>query len=180
MSAQPQKEVPTGIKVIAWTWIITAALLGASAVLGLMMQSVMDQVTANSDVPPGVAALAAPGEYTAVATVLQLVLAALALWSGIALLRLRAWARLAVEILCWLALAWTIGFGIFFIYVWNTIAGEMAQEAGIPMDQNILQGAGLGAGIVLTLVFAVPFLLMIRYLRGARARAATAPSTPRP
>ncbi len=58
---------------------------------------------------------------------------------------------------------------------------ELARDTGLDADPQMLQGVGMATVIVLTLVVAVPFVLMIRYLRGAEARALTAHGAmPRP
>lgn len=176
MGEQATRRVPTGIKVIAWSWIVSAALLGLSAVLGGMADSMLGGLPASGEgVPPALSAMAASGGDSLITEALQLAIAVAALWSGIALLRLKSWARRATELLSWLGLVWTIGFGVFFVSIWNSIAGEIAQESGLPLEQGMLQNAGVVTGVVLTIALAVPMILMIRYLRGAKARAACLP-----
>ncbi len=176
MSEQIRKQVPTGIRVTAWMWIISAALVGAGEVLGALVESMVQQLAGpGAGVPPELAGLVASAAKFGVEDVLQIAAAVVGLWAGFALLRLEAWARTAIEVLTWLTLAYTLERGIFWTVAWKTVSGEVAQDAGIPVDQNVLQSAGTATGIVLTIVFAVPLVLMIRYLRGAEARAATAP-----
>jgi hypothetical protein len=106
-----------------------------------------------------------------VLVVVQLVVAVLGLAAGVALLYRKAWARTALEVLSWLGFLYCVGFGIFWLYMWITMTGQIPEGQGQP-DMASFRWMGAIMGIVITLVFAVPFAIMIRYLRGREARAA--------
>jgi uncharacterized membrane protein len=66
----------------------------------------------------------------------------------------------------WLALIYTVGFGIFWVYSWNGMSSNLNPE------MQGFQIMGTVMGVVITIVFAVPLWLMIRCLRAQATRAA--------
>lgn len=181
MSAEETRKAPSGVRVIAWLYIVSGALSVLNVALGVLFNSALSEMPAmDPGISPQLARMAESRTGFGGPDVFELVFAALALWFGIALLQLKPWARLATELLTWATLASTVAFGIYYVYLWRNISGEVAQNIGAPADQvQMLQTVGSASGIVLTLVFCVPWIAAIRYLRGATARAALAPS-PRP
>lgn len=177
---QPGKR-PSGLTVIAWLWIVSGALMGLGALLGTFAYSIVldaeldPALTANA--PAGLQ-LASPalGGFDLLLGA-QVVVAVLSLWAGVALLRLRSWARTAIEALSWLGLLYCVGFGIFWIYLWGSITGQMPPDQ-MPVDPGTMRTIGAIIGVVLAAVFAIPLYLMIRYLRGPEARAATRSTRP--
>ena len=101
----------------------------------------------------------------------QCLVAVVAIWAGIDLLRLKAWARSAIEALCWVGVLWTIGFGIYWVYMWISMTGQMPRGA-MPDSGDTFQMMGAVMGVIGTLVFAIPLGIMIRYLRGGEVRSA--------
>lgn len=181
MTEQATGNTPTGIKVIAWTWIISALVVGADEVLGMMATSMLGQMDQlGMEVPPQLAGMVASATQFGAMDVAQIAAAVAGVVGGIALLRLKAWARVLIELLTWLTLVYTVARGILWSYAWKTMSGEIARDVGMDVDPHMLQTVGVATGIVLTLTFAVPLVLMIRYLRGAQARAATAPAPAAP
>ena len=100
----------------------------------------------------------------------QCAIAVIAIWAGIDLLRLKAWARSAIETLCWLGVVWTVGFGIYWVYMWISMTGQTPSGA-VPPGGDSFQVMGAVMGVVGMLMFAVPLGIMIRYLRGSEVRA---------
>lgn len=177
MNTQGLIKRPTGITITAWLWIATGGLMifsgvmagFAYAVAGLMGQP----PTEPADIPSELMLMNIIFRYFGVFVVVQLIVAALALWSGIGLLKLKAWARTAIEALSWLALVYCLAFGVFWVYTWVSVAGQVPPSAGAPVDLDAFQFMGAIMGLVVTAMFTVPLWFMIRYLRGAEARAAT-------
>lgn len=168
---------PTGITITGWLWIATGGLMTLSGVMAGFAYSTMGRMgpppTVPADMPSGFVVMNSIFQYFGLLIVVQLIVAALAVWSGIGLLRLKAWARTIIEVLSWLALAYCVGFGIFWVYSWIAMTGHMPPNSSAPVDANAFQWLGAAMGVVVTAVFAVPLLIMIRYLRGTEARAAT-------
>lgn len=159
---------PTGITIIGWLWLVIGAFMLFSALMGGLGYSMMRQpgMQSAADLPREFALMNWVFQNFAALVAVQCVIAVVALWAGIDLLRLKAWARSAVEVLCWVGVIWTLGFGIYWVYMWISMAGQAPAAA----DASRWIGAAMGA--VVTLVFAVPLAIMIRYLRGNEARQA--------
>lgn len=173
---QPGKR-PTGVTVTAWLWIVSGALMAVSGLMGAFAYSALQRV----ETYPGFPANASSGlgvattmlEYFDLLLVAQTMVAILALWAGIALLQLKAWARTTIEALSWLGLLYCLGFGVAWIYLWVSMTSRMPRGQ-IPVDPATLEMIGAVAGVVITALFAIPLYLMIRYLRGTEVRAAVA------
>lgn len=159
---------PTGITVTAWVWIgggVLMLLSAAMAGLSYSMSVHMGPPDAKG-FPPEFALMNLLFRNFAVLIVLQCVVALVAIWAGVDLLRLKAWARSAVEVLSWLGLVWTVGFGAYWVYMWLSMTGQA------PAGADMFQMMGAAMGVVVTFAFAVPLVIMIRYLRGHEARQA--------
>lgn len=166
MSADPSAR-PTGITITGWLWVVIGAFMLFSALMGGLGYSMMRQPGIHgADLPREFALMDFVFQNFGVLVAVQSVIAVIALWAGIDLLRLKAWARSAVEVLSWLGLVWTVGFGIYWVYMWVSMTGQ----ASAGPDASQWMGAAMGA--VVTLVFAIPLVIMIRYLRGNEARQA--------
>jgi hypothetical protein len=168
---------PAGVTFTAWLWIVTGGLMVFSAVLGGLAYSMMRQrgglPAPLLDIPSEFALTNSVSQGFGVLLALQCVVALVAVWAGIALLQLQAWARTTIEVLCWVSLVSCVGFGIYGIYLWVSITGHIA-TGGLPFAADILQIIGAVVGAIVTVAFAVPFWIMIRYLRGAEVRTAIA------
>lgn len=166
---------PTGITITAWLWIVMGILMVPTGLMGGFAYSTMQHMgpppTVPPDMPPGFALMTGMFRYFGFLLIAQTVVAILAIWGGIALLKLKAWARTTIEVLSWLTLLYCLGFGIFWIYLWISMTGQMP-KGGAPVDTNMFQIMGAVMGLVITAVFAVPLWIMIRYLRGAEVRTA--------
>ena len=124
----------------------------------------------STEMPVGFAVIF---RYFGVLLLLQGIVALVAIWAGVSLLRLQQWARTTIEVLCWLALLYTVGFAIYWVYTWVSMPGQ-APTHGAPVEPVLFQLMGAVMGVVVTAVFAVPLWIMIRYLRGAEVRTAIA------
>ncbi len=123
--------------------------------------------------PAGFAMMNSIFQYFGVLLLLQGIVAVVAIWAGVSLLRLKQWARTTIEVLSWVAFLYTVGFGIFWVYMWVPMTGQVPTH-GAPVNAESFQLMGAVMGVIVTAVFAVPLWIMIRYLRGAEVRAAIA------
>lgn len=144
-----------------------------SGIMGLLafsaMPSMPRQLPHAADMPQGFASMMSMFRYFGWFIVAQLGLAALAVVSGIQFLKLRPWARTALEILSWISLIYVVGFGVFWLAMWSTITGQFPQQ-DTPVDMGTFKIVGLIMGVFVTLIFAVPLAIMIKYLRGKVVR----------
>ena len=174
---------PTSVSVIAWTWIVTGGFAVFSGIMSLLMLGAMPALQSELPHTPGMpqdfGLITSMFPYFGWLVLTQLVLAAVAIVAGIQFLQLRSWARAALEILSWISLIYVVGFGLFWISTWSTITGGFAQE-GAPFDMETLRVAGLAVAIFITLAFAIPLGIMIKYLRGKVIREAMLPRVPPP
>jgi hypothetical protein len=167
------------VTVLGWIWIFLGALGTLSATLVVVffvgMGPYMERAAIEQPGPElaGWAVLDWVFRHSEIVAIGQWVLTCTTLVAGIQLLRLRRWARAFLEAACWLGLAYTVGFGIWWGYAWVTLTdrGEWGPEAP-PRELFTAFGAGMAAMMVLG--YAVPAGAMIWALRHRTVRAAVA------
>ncbi len=152
-----QEKRPTCVTVIGWTWTIFGVLVCASAIMCLfaccfLITQVPEMHTGNQQNTPVVFWL------FILLCVVQIVVALLGIVSGVNFLKLRSWSRRVLEILTWILLIFTVGFGIFWIPTWVVVTSRDA-----PLSFSIF---GAVMGIVSTIVYGLPLGFMLKYLRG--------------
>jgi len=166
---------PKSVKVISWVWISTGILTVFSSLMSFFSLAMMQEMLGSEafpleQIPPDLQALLKPMmlvlDNFELIMVLQLVVAIFAIVSGVYFLKLRKWARTAMEALTWLAVAYTVVLGVYGVYLWVSTIG------GIPVDQlppgmENLKYIGVMIGVVVSLIFCVPFVIMLVKLRGA-------------
>jgi hypothetical protein len=143
------KQIPTPLRIIAWMAIamsVSRALYGCSMLLA-----------------PG--AFSGTSEKFGFAAVV-LVMAVIGLWAGIGLLRLRAWARIAIQVFCWLYGIVIVAGLVMKLAAPFSFSGKVDYTASSWMG---LADFGFQAFVQIIVVFVV-----LRYLRGPEARAAVA------
>ena len=168
---------PTGITITAWLWIVMGGLMIFSAVMGGVTYAMMGNMSlppsSSTEMPAGFAVMMNfIFQYFGVLLLLQGIVAVVAIWAGVSLLRLKQWARTAIEVLSWIAFLYTVGFGIFWVYMWISMTGQV-MAGSAPGNVDSFQVIGAVMGVIVSAVFAVPLWIMIRYLRGVEARTAT-------
>lgn len=168
---------PTGITITAWLWIVTGGLMIFSAVMAGFAYTMMGDMgpppSTSSEMPAEFAVMSSIFRYFGVLLLLQGIVAVVAIWAGVSLLRMKQWARTAIEVLSWIAFLYTVGFGIFWVYMWVSMTGQVP-AGSVPVNTDSFQVMGAVMGVIVTSVFAVPLWIMIRYLRGVEARTAIA------
>jgi hypothetical protein len=174
---EPAAKKPTSVTVIGWIFIVVSGLMLLSGAMGLVSFSLMKKMS-GGEFPPMVEGM--PGAFKASAFMfkhfgliafLQILFAGFSLFAGIQFLRLRSWARTALEVIAWLGLTYIIGFGIFWIISWVSITSAIPAEgaAAPPAAFNII-GAIMGAVVIA--IFAVPAIVIIIFLRKPEVRRA--------
>jgi hypothetical protein len=147
---------PTSVTVIGWVWLILGGYMCVGSALVLLMW-LMGQTQADGE---RTVFLLERLEPLIICT--QLVFGAAGFFAGLKFLDLKSWARTVLEVLTWILLVYTVGFGCFWVYTW--ISQHLSRRLS---GRAIVFGA---AGILVTCVFAVPLAIMLRYLRSQRIR----------
>jgi uncharacterized protein YneF (UPF0154 family) len=166
-----QKKRPTAITVIGWIFIVTAILMIFSGGIAFIAFSYMKQIA--EEMPPIAQEL--PNQFRVmriifqnfgILALLQVAFAVFVLMASLYFLQLRRWARSALEIVAWLGLVYVVGFGIFWVASWINITSSFPASqvpSGLSPMFNII-GAIMGG--VVTVIWAVPLVIIIIFLRG--------------
>ncbi len=166
-----QKKRPTAITVIGWIFLVSSILMILSGGLGFIAFSFMKQMAEemppiSEELPKQFQILRIIFQNFGIIALLQVALAIFVLMTSIYFLQLRKWARAALEIITWLGLFSVVGFGIFWVVSWITITSNIPVSevpSGPPPMFNII---GAIMGCVVTVVWAVPLIIIIIFLRG--------------
>lgn len=176
MNSAPSAR-PAGVTVIAWLWIATGGFMLVSG-LGAIFAAprvgsadggfVMSLVTA-----PDSSALGMFFRHLIPFAVLQSLIGAFAVVAAVEFLRLRAWARLAMEALSWVSLVYILVNGVLVLYLWDAVVADMPSEL-VVIEPAQLHMLGLIVDLVVTVALAAPIGVTVKYLRGAPVRRAIA------
>ena len=165
-----QEKRPTCVTVIGWAWVIIGGLMCLSAITALFMslafnQMVKSQPIVPPEAPAGFGIFALMAEYFPLIATVQLFVAVFGIIAGINFLKLKSWARNALETLTWLLLLFVIGFMVFWLFT----LFAMTSASNAPIVMAVFMAV---MGVVVTGVYGVPLGIMLKYLRGEKVRAA--------
>lgn len=146
-----REKRPTCVTVIGWAWIIIGGLMCFSAIMALISSIMMGMGAQDEPDLPLIFRL-----FPLIAIV-QIGFAALGLISGIHFLKLRSWARHALEMLTWLCLLFLLAFMVYWVYEWLSMPSGGSTGFGI---------LGAVMGVVITAIYTIPLGIMLKYLRG--------------
>ncbi len=166
-----QKKRPTAITVIGWIFLASSILMILSGGLGFMVFSYMKQIAEempplSDELPHQFQIMRIIFQNFGIIALLQVAFAIFVLMTSIHFLQLRKWSRTALEIITWLGLFYIVGFGIFWVVSWITITSSFPVSevpSGPPPMFNII---GAVMGCVVTVVWVVPLIIIIIFLRG--------------
>jgi hypothetical protein len=167
-------ERPRAVTVIGRLWLVLAVLFLCKAVVNLAIWTVL-----QSDAPSLIGeALANAPKLSFMRPLLSHITAVIigqGLWwifvgvAAFGLLRLRPWARVAIQGVCGLLFVYFLGFETFWTVVWPTLPSQSARAVALGTSYRALAliaslsvGAAVGAGLI----------WMIFLLRAPRVRAA--------
>jgi hypothetical protein len=172
-----QKKRPTAITVIAWIFIVGAILMIVSSSIGFLAFTVIKQRV--GEMPPIAQVL--PHQFRimniiyrnfGILALLQVTLAIFVLIASIQFLRLRKWARSALEIISWLGLVYVVGFSIFWVVSWIGITSGLPSALGSPAPSPLFSIFGAIIGACVAVAWSVPLVVIIMFLRGKMIREA--------
>jgi hypothetical protein len=170
MNAIQQKR-PTSVTVIGWIVIAGAILMILSGGMGFAVFSFMKQSAGGAppvpeDIPGQLGVLKIAFQHFELIAMVQCALAIFIIIAGIQFLRLRRWARIALEVVAWLGLVYVVAFGIFWVVSWLGITSSIPITEGAPGPTPLFGIFGAVMGSVVALCWAVPFVVIIIFLRG--------------
>lgn len=160
-------STPLGIRIVAWL----AILAGGWSLLGSLAAFVLAWTLPPPDpvdAPVPVRLLYGIFRYAKVLVVLQAVLAVVAVWAGVGLLRLRASARAVLEGMSWLGLLYVVAVGVFWWLAWTSFPDLPQDRPELGQAAEWMEIALMG---VTLLLMAVPAGLSAWYLRQPGVRA---------
>ena len=188
MTAEAKR--PTAVTALGWIFIAGGALTLIGGGLAVVSFTIMGDIMRASPPPisesdPLPLRLISTNlfRYTGALCLLQLLVASLTIISAANFLRLRAWARAALEAITWLGLIGAIGFGIFWVTWWLGMSARVCTEfadSGMAMPIPGFTAFGAIAGSLGTLTYAAPCVLLIWLLRSPTVRQAMQPHLPPP
>jgi hypothetical protein len=170
-----EPERPKAVTVIGWVWAVLGGVLALKALLNLVTWSIL-----HSTAP---ALLKAFGEQFAHVPLVQMILqhagAVLAsqasFWALVSFcawnfLRLRPWARLAIQAVCCLGLVYAAGLLVFWVQLWRKTGLAMRDPSLTESHRSLALFAGIAACILLGSLFG----LMLGFLQSSPLRKAFA------
>jgi len=164
------------VKGLAWSFIGAGALMAVGGFGGLLMVGPMRRHPDQSllyillqDFPDSHAVWDTIMAWIVPASWIQIVLAAFMIWAGIEFLRLKRWARAALEWTTWLTLLGVAAYGIFMVFFWLRMLRALSPEGDLPPGAGFL---GVIAGGVVTALLAAPLVLTALLLRRKEVREA--------
>ena len=169
---------PRAVTVIGWLWVIVALFSIAKALVNLVVWKVLEPAAPSLFGDVAARAPQIPFLRPLLAH-LTLVVSAQALWwtavgvAAFGLLRLRPWARVTIQGVCWALLAYVAAFAAFWATVWPRLPARGAFSAS--SATSFRAGEFVGGFVALVIVGAA-LITMIVLLRSSRVREAFARS----
>jgi len=160
--AEPSK-LPAGVAWAGWGSIVIGVLMDLSALMLVAAQAMLGDVDLDAlrDAPELTDSAVTMLSHARGLAVSQALAGTFLVVVGIYFLKRRRWALLMVEVSSWLAIAYTLVSGPFFLR--STLGGE----AGLPRPVALLVA---GAGVVLIVLQVILLALFLRYLRRPEVR----------
>ena len=171
LSERKKPDRPFSISVIGWVFAIIGGQLMIGALGFFIINTRMDVLFENTvfkenafflDIFVGIYK-----NYILVSSI-QFLLGLYLLISGIYFLKLRAWARSAVEAICWVMLFFLIVFAVYWVFMWIDFSGNVLESTKI--DLSLLKLAGIFIGIFSLAVYGGLLYVIIRLTRSTRIR----------
>lgn len=150
-----KREASTVVKVISCLFIAVASFNILVDGFGCLALSTATKMTSGLT---QTAVAAAETSYLGLWIAAQIIISAFVIVAAIQFIRLRAWARIVLEVVSWLSLAYVIGTGMMGVATLGNVTGKASP--------SIFGTAVLMMSVGTMVVFAVPLIVVIWYLRG--------------
>lgn len=172
-----QKKRPTSVTVIGWMFIASTILMILSGGMGFAAFTFMKQTAGgvpplSEDIPGQLRVIEIVFQYFELIAVVQVAFAIFILIASIQFLRLRRWARTALEVVSWLGLVYMVGFGIVWVASWIGITSSIPLTEGTPGPSPLFNIVSVVMGSLVAVCWAVPLVVIIVFLRGKTVRGA--------
>lgn len=168
---------PAGVTVIAWLWIATGGFMLVSGLAAIFAAPQMDSadggLVMSLVTAPDSSVLGVFFRHLIPFAVLQSLVGAFAIVAAVEFLRLRAWARLAMEALSWVSLVYVLVNGVLALHLWDAVVADMPPGL-VLIEPGQLHLMGLIVDVVVTILLAAPVGVTVKYLRSAPVRQAIA------
>lgn len=170
-----EPERPRAVTVIGWVWIVLGGILLLKALLNLLTWSVLHSAAPALLQTFGERFANVPLVQTMLAHASVMFLAQATFWTLVIvsawnLLRLRPWARIAIQTFCGLGICYAAGFLLFWLALWRH-AGLATRDPSLTESMRSLAlFTGIGAILLLGSLFGV----MLGFLQTSRLRQAFA------
>ena len=173
MEQAEEPDRPKAVTIIGWVWIVLAVIFLLKALTNLIAWAILHSAS------PGLLRQA-EGQLAQTPFLVPVARHAGALFAGQALLwavvgvcawnllRLRRWARVATQAVCWLNLVYVATFLVFWAKLWPKMAAE--DPSITESHRSLALFGGIGACILLGAALGV----MLRFLRSTGVRTAFA------
>lgn len=165
------------VTVLGWLFIGFGAFAVVGGFFGMLMSWVMpfppaDLMSEMADAPRPFQLMFGVLRYFGVIAAAQLVVGAVMIWSGVAFLRLRPWARAVLEGIMWLAVLYTVAFGGFWVWM---VHGMWRQAPRGAEGASSFFPVFIAMGVMSFVVSLVPLGAILYVLRGRTVRGAFRP-----
>jgi hypothetical protein len=161
---------------LAWSFIAAGGLLAAGGVAGLFWAGPLKAHPEQSliygllrDLPDGRAIWNTCMRWWVPASWAQIALAVPVLWAGVDLLRLKAWARVALEWGTWVSCLGVAAYGAFMSVTGTRLLSLMSESDGPSLGVRLLFWAMMA---LITGLLAAPLVLTALFLRRREVREA--------
>lgn len=176
MLPEEERKRPRSVTLIGRVWLVLAVLYMLRSLVNLIFWKLLQMgapglLRSVAEQSPYAWFLRPLFRHLAALMSVQVIASALVGFSAYQLLRLRPWARVAMQVVCWFALAFLGSFTAFWAWFWPKAAA--AQAATDPSFSEHSYGEiGLLAGVVICLAVCAGLAVMIALLRGSKVREA--------
>jgi hypothetical protein len=179
MESQEEPERPKAVTVIGRLWLIVAGFFVAQNVVDLILWKILQPAMPSllelaRQREPQTRFLGPLLEHYAAWKTIQILLAASVGIAAFFFLRLRPWARLAIQAVCWIVLFYFAAFGVFWTRIWGRAFVESVKTRSLSARSHGAITFLAGVGVCLAIVAGLTWLIGL--LRSRRVKAAFAPA----
>jgi hypothetical protein len=171
--AEPEESRPKAVTVIGWLWVVLGVLFLLRALVNMILWKILKPdmlgfLETFAGVPPAQQRFLRPlFEHLGALQTIEATLSAAVIVIAFRLLRLRPWARVGMQVVCWLVLAAVAAFGAFWVWLCRSVAAAVPSSAASSFERF-----GLVAGLAFCLAVAAGLAVMIALLSSSRVREA--------
>lgn len=169
-----RKKRPIEVTVIGWIFIGVAIFTCLSSMIALIYFSFFYQMIVRNllQFPGQLKSFLVLFKYGELMMLPTMVVAIFVIIAGIYFLKLRTWARNALEVVSWVAIGYRVGHSIFFMIFWKNIVSHLPIPQGGPTIQLMIGPYGVFLTIFSIMMHIVPLAVIIYFLRGKTVRQA--------